>query len=187
MRKQLLFITAILVLGTTVRANEYQKLNHHHDRVTKRNQNMHPIVFIEGGIKFFISPEGAIDYKIKSKKNRSKHGYYSYQNYRSTPGTYAHVRSNNNRFIQYDYYGRIKRVGTNYISYDRYNRVRRVGSVIVRYNRKGLAHRVGGLFIYYNKHREIRYTEGDIHYTSLVNHKMDRRIENEPTNYRRRH
>ncbi len=179
-------MTALVLMGASTKANEYKQLNHHHDRVTKRNQNVQPIIFMEGGIKFLVSPEGDIDYKIRNKRNRSQQGRCTYQNY-GTPGTVDHPRSNRNRFIQYDYYGRLKKVGTTYISYDRFNRVRRVGSVIVRYNRKGLAHQVGGMYVHYNRYGAIKFTEGDIHYASYVHHKTNRRIDDNPANYRKRY
>lgn len=157
----ILFIAVLLLVGTTAQATDH-KNSDHKDRVTKRYNNAQPIVFVEGGVKFFVYPEGDIDYKIIRRRGRSHYGNWN-SNVYNTPGSYAHRRHYNN-FVRYDYYGRLKKVGRNYISYDRYNRVRRVGSVSMRYNRRGLVYQIGGLHIYYKKYGRIKYVEGNVHY-----------------------
>lgn len=157
----ILFIAVLLLVGTTAQATD-QKHSDHQDRVTKRYHQAQPIVFVEGGVKFFVYPEGDIDYRIIKRRGRSHHGNWSRNTY-NTPGSYAHRRHYNN-FIRYDHYGRLKKVGRNYITYDRYNRVRRIGSISMRYNRRGLVYQIGGLHIYYKKYGRIKYVEGNVHY-----------------------
>ncbi len=162
-------MAALLLTGTAAQATDHKHLDRQ-DRVTKstlsldrRYHHTQPIVFIEGGIKFFVYADGGIDYKILKRSRRSQYGNRNKPI--NTPGSYAHRRPYNHGFVRYDYYGRLKKVGPNYISYDRYNRVRRIGTVSMRYNRRGLVYRVGGLHIYYQKYGRIKYVEGSIHYT----------------------
>ncbi len=158
-----LFIAAMLLVGTTAQATDY-KHSDHQDRVTKRYHHTQPIVFIEGGVKFFVSPEGDIDFKILRTRSRTRQPHWNWNNnIYGAPGSHAYYNPYR-RTVRYDYYGRLKKVGVNYISYDRHNRVRRIGTVIVRYNRRGLLYKIGGLHIFYNKYGKIRYTEGDVHY-----------------------
>ncbi len=156
----ILFIAVLLLTGTTARATD-QTNSDHKKRVTKRYTNAQPITFVEKGIQFFVYPNGDIDYKILRRyRNQNNWG----RNANNSPGTYRD-RNPYNRFVQYDHFGRLKKVGSNYISYDRYNRVRRIGSVSIRYNRNGLVHQLGSLQVFYNRYGRIRYTKGNVHYT----------------------
>ncbi len=159
----ILFIAALFVIGTTAQATDH-KHQDHHNRVTKRYQHTQPIVFIQGGVQFFVYPEGEIDFKILRK--RSQNNVWSSHNSVNTPGGYYgyNTVSPYRTAVRYDYYGRLKRVGPNYISYDRYNRVRRIGTTYIRYNRRGLTYQIGGLHIYYNRYGNIKYVEGNVHY-----------------------
>lgn len=156
----ILFIAVLLLAGTTAQATD-QKLSHHKDGVTKRYHHTQPIIFIEGGVKFFVYPDGGIDYKVIKRRYKPRYGHWNSNAY-NAPGAYRHHRPNN--FIKYDYHGRLKKVGRNYITYDRYNRVRRVGTVSMRYNRRGLVYQIGGLHIYYKKYGRIKFVEGSVHY-----------------------
>ncbi len=160
-----LFIAALMFVGTTAEAADHKNSDHHGNRVAKRYHRAQPIVFIEAGVKFFIYPEGEIDFKIL--RTRSRQNVWNNTNGFNTPGGYYGYRNNtpHHRTVRYDYYGRLKRVGSNYIAYNRYNQVRRVGTVILRYNRRGLVNQVGGLRIFYNKYNKIRYVEGDVHFS----------------------
>ncbi len=159
-----LFIAALLLVGTTAQAADHQHSDHH-DRVTKRYQHTQPIVFIQGGVKFFVYPEGEIDFKIL--RTRSRQNVWSSHGSFNTPGGYYGYNNASpyHKMVRYDYYGRLKKAGPNYINYDRYNRVRRIGSTYIRYNRRGLAYQIGGLQIYYNRYGNIKYVEGNVHYT----------------------
>ncbi len=163
MKKMVLFIAALILVGTTAQATDHKHLDQK-DRVTKRYHHTQPIVFVEGGVKFFVYPEGDIDFKIL-RRNRSHHVNWNTRNGFNTPGGSYGYYNPNHRMVRYDHYGRLKKVGPNYISYDRYNRVRRIGTIYVRYNRRGLLYKVGGLHIFYNKYGAIKYVEGEIHYS----------------------
>ncbi len=161
MKKMVLFIAAMLLIGTTAQATDQKHLDQK-DRVTQR-YHAQPIIFIEGGVKFFVSPNGDVDFKIL-RRNRSHRVDWNSRNGFNTPGGSYGYNNSRYRSVQYDYHGRIKRVGPNYISYDRYHRVRKIGTIYVRYNRRGLASQIGGLHIYYNRYNTIKFVEGQIHY-----------------------
>ncbi|MDY8135549.1 hypothetical protein [Aquimarina sp. 2201CG5-10] len=170
MKKVILFIAAMLLIGTTAQAT-IQKQSKHENWVTKPTQSWNTsyhrsqqIVFVQNGVKFFVDTEGGIDFKIINRRTRSRHStWYGNTSYNS-PGSYGYYRPYN-RIVRYDYYGRLKRVGSNHITYDRYNRVRRIGSITIRYNRRGLLSQVGGLHIYYKKYGRIKFVEGNVHYS----------------------
>ncbi|WP_299440819.1 hypothetical protein [uncultured Aquimarina sp.] len=162
MKKMILFIAAMLLVGTAAQATD-QKLSDQVDRVTKRYRYAQPIVFVEGGVKFFVYPNGEIDFKTPKRRNYNNWDRNS-RNYNS-PGHTRGYRYNNRFTVRYDYYGRLKRVGLTTIGYNRFDQVRRIGSVLMRYNRRGKLAQVGGLRIYYGKRGRIKHIEGNIHYT----------------------
>ena len=155
-----LCIAAMLLLGTTVQAAD-QKHRDQQDRVTKRYRQAQPISFIERGVKFFVYPNGEIDFRFLNRRSRSRNVDWNDRRY-NAPGSYGYY--NRPAGTKYDYYGRLKKVGVNYINYDRYDRVRRIGSIILRYNRRGLVNQIGGLHIYYNRYAKIRHVEGNVHF-----------------------
>ena len=157
----ILFIAVLLLAGTTARAT-YQTNSDHQNRVTKRYSHaQQPIAFVEKGVQFFVYPNGDIDYKTLRKHRH--HSNWD-RNVNNSPGTYRD-RPLYNRFVQYDHWGRLKKVGPNYIGYDRYNRVGRIGSISIRYNRNGLVHQLGGLQVFYNRYGRIKFVKGNVHYT----------------------
>ncbi|MFD2564696.1 hypothetical protein [Aquimarina rubra] len=162
MKKMILFIAAMLLVGTAAQAAD-QKLSDQVDRVTKRYRYAQPIVFVEGGVTFFVYPNGEIDFKNPRQRNYN-HWDWNSRNY-NAPGRTRGYRHNNRFTVRYDYYGRLKRVGLTTIGYNRFDQVRRIGSVLMRYNRRGRLAQVGGLHIYYGKRGRIKHIEGNIHYT----------------------
>ncbi|WP_378173213.1 hypothetical protein [Aquimarina sp. SS2-1] len=162
MKKMILFIAAMLLVGTTAQAAD-QKLSDQVDRVTKRYRYAQPIVFVEGGVTFFVYPNGEIDFKRPRRRNYD-HLDWKSRNY-NAPGRTRGYRYSNRFTVRYDYYGRLKRVGLTTIGYNRFDQVRRIGSVLMRYNRRGKLAQVGGLHIHYGKRGRIRHIEGNIHYT----------------------
>ena len=114
--------------------------------------NDEPIHFKERGIKFFIFPDGQMDFDIhpnaqgttteyyyKSNRNKSRHGTYQ--------GGVKVVR---------DYRGRIIRVGRVFINYNYSGKISRVGSVFISY-RRSMMTRVGGLRLVYDRHGNVSY------------------------------
>ncbi len=162
MKKMILFIAAMLLAGTTAKATDH-KHSDHQDRVTKRYHHTQPIIFIEGGVQFFVYPKGDVDFKTLRRNRSNRRTWNNNQGFNSPGGYYGYRRPYHNN-VRYDYYGRLKKVGPNYISYDRYNRVRRIGTITIRYNRRGLLYQVGGLHIFYNRYNRIKYVEGNVHY-----------------------
>ncbi|WP_298540697.1 hypothetical protein [uncultured Aquimarina sp.] len=162
MKKMILFIAAMLLVGTAAQAAD-QKMSDQLDRVTKRYRYAQPIVFVEGGVTFFVYPNGEIDFKTPRRRNYN-HLDWNSRNYNS-PGHSRSSRYNNRFTVRHDYYGRLKRVGLTTIGYNRFDQVRRIGSVLMRYNRRGKLAQIGGLRVYYGKRGRIRHIEGNIHYT----------------------
>lgn len=160
MKKMILFIAALLLIGTTAQATD--QLSDHQDRVTKRYHQAQPIVFIQNGVKFLVYPNGEVDFRTVRNRSRN-HTWSSHRGFNTPGGYYGYTPRSRHGFVRYDYYGRLKKVGLNYLTYDRYNRVRRIGSIYIQYNRRGLAHQIGGLYIYYNRHGNIRHVEGNVY------------------------
>ena len=166
MKKLVLILTAMLLAGTAARATDQKGLIEK-DGVEKRYRQKQPIVFMQGGVKFFIFPDGQLDFRIQGLRSRS--GYtnvdWRWDNGRyNTPGSRYGYFDPYHDMVRYDYYGRLKRVKNNAISYNRYDQVRRIGNVDLRYNHRGLLTQVGGLKIYYHKNGKIRFTEGSVHH-----------------------
>ncbi|GAA0719869.1 hypothetical protein GCM10009430_19410 [Aquimarina litoralis] len=167
MKKVILFIAAMLLVGTAAQAAD-QKKSDQVDRVTKRYRYAKPIVFVENGVKFLVYPNGEVDFRTPRRRNYSNWDWNS-SNYNS-PGHNRNYRRHSNRFtVKYDYYGRLKRVGLITMGYNRFDQVRRIGSVLIRYNRRGKVAKIGGLHIYYGKRGKIRYIEGNVHYYNGIN------------------
>ncbi len=160
-------MAALLLIGTTAHATDHKHLDHQ-DRVTKRYRQAQPIVFIQGGVKFFVHTDGSVDFKILNRRSRSQQVRWHGQ---ATPGAYRYNPYRN--MVRYDYYGRLKRVKSNHISYNRYNQVRRIGTIVVRYNRRGLVSQIGGLHIHYRKHGNIKFVEGNVYYNGCGHCGMD--------------
>lgn len=161
-------MAATLLTVITAQANDHKHEDHKDGvnkpvkKIDRRYRYAQPIVFVEGGTKFFINPNGEVDFRTLRTRSRNqnwRNGHYN------TPG---HNRGHGYSYgpsIRYDYYGRLKRVGMTTLSYNRYDQVRRVGSVLIRYNRRGLVSQIGGLNIYYNRYGKIRDIVGTVHYT----------------------
>ncbi len=104
-------MAVLLLTGTTARATNHNHLDHH-DRVTKRYHHNQPIAFVQDGVKFFVYPDGRIDFKILRRGVRSKRTHWN-NNRLNTPGSYEYYNRSyyNHRGIKYDYYGRLKKLG----------------------------------------------------------------------------
>ncbi|MHA7058864.1 hypothetical protein ACWGOQ_0016690 [Aquimarina sp. M1] len=162
MKKMILFIAAMVLVGTATQAAD-QKISDQVDRVSKRYRYAQPIVFVEGGITFFVYPNGEIDFKTPRRRNLN-HINWNSRNY-SAPGHTRGYRHNNRFTVRHDRYGRLNRVGLTTIGYNRFDKVRRIGSVLLRYNRRGKLAQIGGLHIYYGKKGKIIRVQGTVHYT----------------------
>ncbi len=148
MKKGLLFILGILMMVSTAEASDEIKTSSKMGYYKYRNAK--PIQFIEKGIKFYIFPNGELDFNTHSRTRYSTR--YRYRNIRHHTRRTPFRRVN----ISRDYYGRVKRVGNVFINYNRYGKVSRVGSVFIDYYHRRMTN-VGGLRIRYNRFGEVNY------------------------------
>jgi hypothetical protein len=148
MKKGLLLILGMLMMVSTAEASDGVKTSSKLDYYNYRN--VKPIQFIEKGIKFYVFPNGEIEFKAQSRSRYNSR--YTYRN----GGRYSRRTQLHNVSISRDYYGRVKRVGTVFINYNRYGKVSRVGSVFIDYRRRRMTN-VGGLYIRYNRYGEVNY------------------------------
>lgn len=151
MRK--VFVLVVLFLGgMTAQANEVTNLNRNNTTGIRYNapQSIH---FIQRGVKFIIFPNGTFDFNYTNQQLQGRRGH-------NAPGTiYTHRK--NNRYVSYDYYANVTKVGRNFIYYNRNGKVNQIGNIPLTY-RNGRLIGVGNLRIFYNRHGQIRYTEGHV-------------------------
>ncbi|WP_250435780.1 hypothetical protein [Hanstruepera flava] len=175
MKKQVLFITVLLIGLTTVTATAKHATVQGEDLIT-RYRYAQPIMFVERGVEFMIFPDGSFDFNTNVVNTVPYHDNY----YRSStsvtrrgsvnvtfgaPGTVSRVHFSTPRdrgvLIQHDRDGKVRRIGNVFINYDRFGKIKRAGSVYMQYNhRTGLLKRVGGLTVRYNRFGEIISTFG---------------------------
>ena len=141
MKKGLLLILGMLMMVSTAEATDGAKTNSkkgYYDRYGARS-----IQFMERGIKFYVFPNGEIDFKTH-KKYKSQYYYRNGHRYKKRiPMRRIHI----NR----DYYGRVRSVGNVFINYNRFGKVSRVGSVYIDYRHRRMT-QVGGLHINYDRY-----------------------------------
>jgi len=148
MKKGLLLILGMLMMVSTVEATDGANTNSkkgYYDRYGAKS-----IQFMERGIKFFVFPNGELDFNTNTRARYATQ--YVYRNGRryKTKVPFSRVR------ISRDYYGRIKSIGNTYINYNRFGKVSRVGSVFIDYRHRKMT-RVGGLQIKYDRFGNVRY------------------------------
>ncbi|MGB5362872.1 MAG: hypothetical protein WBN17_06175 [Aureibaculum sp.] len=148
MKKGILFLLGMFMMVSTAEATNGvltdSKPGYHSAYKAK------PISFVENGIKFYVYPNGDLDFKSNSRsRNTTQYVYRNGKRYvKRVP--FNRVR------ITHDRHGRINRVGNVFINYNRFGKVQRIGSVFVDYQHRKLA-RVGGLSIKYNRYGEVFY------------------------------
>ncbi len=148
MKKGLLFILGMLMMVSTAEASDGVKTSSKMGYYKYRNAK--PIQFVEKGIKFYIFPNGELDFNTHSRTRYSTR--YMHRN-----GNRYNRRTSSHRVhISRDYYGRVRRVGSVFINYNRYGKVSRVGSVFIDYYHRKMTN-VGGLRIRYNRFGEVAY------------------------------
>ena len=133
---------------------------------TSRYINNRPIKFRERGIALYVFTNGEFDFNTHA---------YPYGNRRrgvnTTFGTnnngHIYYGSTNNNFgprgvrVEYDYYGRVRRVGNVFINYDTYGRIKRIGRVYIVYRHRRVA-RVGDKRLIYNRRGRLVRTIGRV-------------------------
>lgn len=110
-----------------------------------------PITFMERGIEFFVFPNGDFDFNTRPDDVAGSY-YFRKANTKETARGSRPV--NYGVLIEFDSFGRVRRVGNTFINYDSRDRVNRIGSVFMSYNRFALT-QIGGLRIIYNRFGEI--------------------------------
>jgi hypothetical protein len=106
-----------------------------------------PIVFLERGILFYVFPTGDFDFNIGNNNYIARRG--------GTPTNPNSIeRGSRGIKIEFDFYGRIRRIGSVFVNYDYYGRIRRIGSVYMTYNSFALT-RIGGMRLFYNYHGQL--------------------------------
>ncbi|MEY4834660.1 MAG: hypothetical protein RI980_775 [Bacteroidota bacterium] len=106
-----------------------------------------PIVFLERGILFYVFPTGDFDFNIGNNNYIARRG--------GTPTNPNSIeRGSRGIKIEFDFYGRIRRIGSVFVNYDYYGRIRRIGSVNMTYNSFALT-RIGGMRLFYNYHGQL--------------------------------
>jgi hypothetical protein len=146
MKKGLLLILGMLMMVSTVEAKDGVKTNSkkdYNDRYGARS-----IQFMERGVKFYVFPNGEIDFNTR-KKFKSQYYYRNGRRYKKR----IPRRGIN---IDRDYSGKVRRVGNVFINYNRFGKVSRVGSVYVDYRHRRMT-RVGGLQISYDRYGNRHY------------------------------
>ena len=147
MKKGLLLFLGMLMMVSTVEATGGKLVNS-----TKGYYNYigaRPIKFVERGIKFYIYPNGEVDFN----STRHYRTQYYYRNGRRYKKRIATPRA----LVDYDFRGRLRSVGNVFIGYNRFGKVTRVGSVFIDYHRGRRLKRVGGLSIRYDRSGRVRY------------------------------
>lgn len=148
MKKGLLFILGMLMMVSTAEASDRVKTSSILDYYNYRNTK--PIQFVERGIKFYVFPNGELNFNTHLRNRYTSRNIYRNNRYYRGKSRLHRVQ------ISRDYFGRVKRVGNVFINYNRYGKVTRIGSVFIDYSHRRMV-RVGGLRIRYNRYGEVNY------------------------------
>jgi hypothetical protein len=151
MKKITLLVASILLTGNVAKASE---LNFTDENTRTRFSFEEPIQFNERGIEFFVFPNGDFDFNTRSEDSQGDYFFKGAGKRGNDKVTNRGEAVNYGTLIEFDSFGRVRRVGNTFINYDSRDRVNRIGSVYMRYNRFALT-QVGGLQIVYNRFGEI--------------------------------
>lgn len=154
MKKIALFVASIILIGGIANASEIIK-NSTKNSSFDAYYEVEPIEFMERGIVFYVFPDGQFDFNTVSSSStvlyrpskRIKTGNPSF-----TPEGFRKI--NQGVRVDFDTFGRIRRIGSVFLNYDAANRIQRIGSVHMKYNRMALI-QVGGLQLIYNHRGQI--------------------------------
>lgn len=113
--------------------------------------NDEPISFNERGIKFYIFPDGQMDFDIHANEQGTTTEYY----YRGSRNKVRNTQRIGTKVVR-DYRGRVIRVGRVFINYNYRGKVSRIGNVFISY-RRNLMTRVGGLRLVYDRYGNVKY------------------------------
>ena len=149
MKKGILFILGMFMMVSTAEATNGIKSNGKPGYYSFYKAK--PIEFVEKGIKFYVLPNGDIDFTTRTRTVRSRQHAIRY-------GRRYLRRNGRSRVpIVRDYYGRVKRVGNVYLKYNRLGKISRIGSVFVNYRHRRITS-IGGMQVKYNRYGDVRYS-----------------------------
>ncbi|MCB4808558.1 hypothetical protein LG651_09855 [Tamlana sp. 62-3] len=144
--KKLAVVLAGLFIGATAFAKTPNTDNlNNNKRIVTTYRNAEPIIFIEGGIEFYIYPNGNFNYNTKINYANSRRG---------------------NSVIK-DRTGKITRIGTVNINYDRFGNITRAGTININYN-NAVVSKIGGLHVNYNRNGKIVTRKGSVKINNKV-------------------
>jgi len=176
MKKGILFLLGMFMMVSTAEATTGKIINSKPGYYNYYNAK--PVQFMEKGIKFFVYPNGDLEFNTNSRARLTTQYVYTNGKRYTKRVPFSKVS------ISRDYFGRIKRIGSVWINYNRMGKVSKVGSVYINYKHRKLA-RVGGMRITYNRHGGVKYF-GQVksgHYHRNYNHLYDGMILNYDDNY----
>lgn len=157
MKKITLLVANILLLGNVAKASELLFT----DAETRTRFSFEePIAFNERGIEFFVFPNGDFDFNTRSQDSQGTY-FYKSAGKKGNDRKVNKETTNYGTLIEFDSFGRVRRVGNTFINYDFNDRVNRIGSVYMRYNRFALS-QIGGLKIIYNRFGDIVDMVGNV-------------------------
>jgi hypothetical protein len=157
MKKITLLVASVLLIGNVAKASE---INFTDDANANRFSFDEPISFDERGIEFFVFPNGDFDFNTRPDDSQGDY-FFKGAGKRGNDKVTNRGAVNYGTLIEFDSFGRVRRVGNTFINYDAHDRVNRIGSVYMRYNRFALT-QVGGLQIVYNHFGEIVDMIGEV-------------------------
>ena len=169
--RKLVVLVVLFLGGMTTQANEVTHLDHNNTTGIRYNEPQ-SIHFVQRGVAFTIFPNGAFDFNFINPQLHGRRGH-------NAPGA-IYTNRRNNRYVSYDYYGNVTKVGRNFIYYNRNGKVNQIGNINLRY-RNGRLVRVGNMRLFYNRRGHIRYTEGRV-----IRHHRDGTYYDNNTPYRER-
>lgn len=145
-----LFVTFVLVsFGAMASTNNANNTSYSY------NEYEDSFTFVERGVTFAIFQNGEFDFYI-NPRNGLHVGYQGNGVDISFNSGY-----NYDAYVQYDNFGAIVQIENIYIDYDYYGRVNRIGNTNIYYHKGRLA-RLGGLRVYYDNHGYYSYCSGYI-------------------------
>jgi len=149
----LLFVGLLLSVTTTQASETSKQLETTENGLINRYRYAQPIQFVERGVEFFIFQNGEFDFNTHPVAfNRTRRSSIN-----TTFGA-PRVRTRGNR-----YYTRNVGVRNLFVNYDRYGRVKRIGSIYMRYHyRHGKVKQVGGLYLKYNRRGRLIRQYGNV-------------------------
>lgn len=159
MRTITLLAASILLTANVAKATETKSFKTV-DVTTGRFSFDEPISFNERGIEFFVFANGDFDFNTRPQDTQGDY-FFKSAGKKGAEISRNHGSVNYGVLVQFDSFGRVRRVGNTFINYDSRDRVSRIGTVFMRYNRFALE-QIGGMRLVYNRFGEITDMIGSV-------------------------